>query len=89
MGDVEDKDGERGSMVSVEISWPEKKSARRIRRWPARDLGSVVTQVSLRVGGGGGVSTYVRGHIAVCEYSIPRPRRQNITDYRLAGTLPK
>jgi len=48
LGDAEDKNWERGSIVSVEISWPEKKSARRIRRWPARDLGSVVTQVSLR-----------------------------------------
>lgn len=76
-------------MVSVEISWPEKKSARRIRRWPARDLGSVIIQVSLRAGGGSGVGTYARGHIAVCEYLIPRLRRQNITGYRLAGTLPK
>lgn len=41
--DAESEYGEKGSMVSVDISWPEKKSARRIRRWPARDLGSILS----------------------------------------------
>lgn len=38
---VGEKGEVRGSMVTVRISWAVWNSARRMRRWPARDLGSV------------------------------------------------